>query len=197
MNYFDNKKSMRTLCVVGFTDEYRRMLTEFLSMDFTPADDDAYLIICEEGKAPKNHPAEKTIIIGDAKKQTRTRSVYFPRPVDLAALRSVALSIAESDSVSAASGEYVADPVNRTVSFGGKTARLTTHEFRLFMLLNSRIGEVVSRNDIRRTLMGNDSESNMPDVYVCYLRKKLEEISGKGALISVRGSGYMLAIPKL
>lgn len=196
MNYFDNKKSMRTLRVVGFTDEYRRMLTEFLSADFIPAKDNAYLIICEEGKAPKNHPADKTIIICDAKRQTRPRSVYFTRPVDLIALRSVALSIAEIDSISAASGEYAADPVNRAVSFGSKTARLTTHEFRLFMLLNSRIGEVVSREDIRRTLSNVNSDSNMPDVYICYLRKKLEEISGKGALISVRGKGYMLAIPK-
>ncbi len=196
MNYFDNKKSVRTVRIAGFTDEFRRMLECFLSSDFIISEDDALILICEDGKVPKNHPPEKTVIIGDKASRPKSRAVYFPRPVDLSALRSVALTLADADEAPASPGEYVADPTARSVSLGGMTVHLTALEFRLFMLLNSRIGEAVSREDIRRALQNGDSGSNMPDVYICYLRKKLESITGSGALISLRGKGYMLTIPK-
>ncbi len=181
---------------MGFSHEFCDMLSRFLSSDFIISEDDAFLLICEDGKIPKNHPADKTIVIGERERQPKSRTVYFPRPVDLSSLRSVALTIAEAEEALTSPGEYVADPAARAVSFGGKTAQLTTLEFRLFMLLNSRMGETVSREDIRRALQNGASGSNMPDVYICYLRKKLEKIAGSGALISVRGKGYMLTIPK-
>lgn len=196
MNYFENKKALYTVRITGFTDEYREMLRRFLSEDFTVCDGDAHILICEDGKGAKNHPREKTIVIGEAKKHSATKHMVLSRPVDLATLRAVALSMAESEAEMSTEGEYVPDPVNRTVSYRGKSVRLTTHEFRLFMLLNSRMGETVSREDIQKTLHSTSEKSNMADVYACYLRKKLESIAGQGALISVRGKGYLLANPK-
>jgi DNA-binding response OmpR family regulator len=62
-------------------------------------------------------------------------------------------------------------------------------------LLLSRVGECVPREYIDNELWNGETAGNCSDVYVCYLRKKLEKIAGPGVLISVRGQGYMLKKP--
>ena len=63
---------------------------------------------------------------------------------------------------------------------------------KLFALLLSRADECVSRDEIEEILWRGSVSGNCADVYVCYLRKKLERIAAPGALLSVRGQGYML-----
>lgn len=91
----------------------------------------------------------------------------------------------------------VFSPVERTVSYGGKVVRLTGKEYALLGCLAKRAGSVVSRDEIRENVFGGetDSDSNAADVYVSYLRRKTEPLFGKGAIISVRGEGYMLKLP--
>lgn len=85
----------------------------------------------------------------------------------------------------------------RTVSYCGQSVRLTGREYALLGCLASRAGSVVSRDEIREKVFGGetDSDSNAADVYVSYLRRKTEPLFGKGAIISVRGKGYMLKLP--
>ncbi|MEP6861140.1 MAG: winged helix-turn-helix domain-containing protein [Deltaproteobacteria bacterium] len=71
---------------------------------------------------------------------------------------------------------------------------LTPLEYRLFEYLAVRAGEVVSREDIARTLGGRSEamRSNMIDVYIGYLRRKL----GTTTITTKRGKGYVVT-PRL
>ncbi len=84
---------------------------------------------------------------------------------------------------------------NRTVSFRGRTAKLTAREDELFRLLYEHRGRVVSRERIAAAVWGSDTSTNVTDVYMSYLRKKLTAVLGDGVLSSVRGEGYILKMP--
>ena len=82
------------------------------------------------------------------------------------------------------------------VSFGQKSVQLTEREMMLFELMASRPGEIVTRDEIRNCVWReNDGTTNVADVYISYLRKKLLPLFGRGVIITVRGQGYMLVLP--
>jgi DNA-binding response OmpR family regulator len=86
------------------------------------------------------------------------------------------------------------DTASRRVWRGDDEIILTSREYMLLEYLARRAGEVVSRTDIWEHIYEFNSEatSNVVDVYIGYLRKKLET-QGKPALIhTIRGRGYML-----
>ena len=82
----------------------------------------------------------------------------------------------------------------KIVRRGDDRIPLTPLEYRLFEYLAVRAGEIVSREEIARTLGGRSEamRSNMIDVYIGYLRRKL----GPAAIATKRGKGYC-APPKL
>lgn len=74
------------------------------------------------------------------------------------------------------------------------TVHLTEREFRVLEVLAERAGETVSRELLLRDAWdGMESRGNVVDVYVGYLRKKLEPHFGKGVILSIRGKGYVLS----
>ncbi|HPS55293.1 MAG TPA: response regulator transcription factor, partial [Sedimentisphaerales bacterium] len=73
---------------------------------------------------------------------------------------------------------------------------LTSREYVLLEYLAMRAGEVVSRTDIWEHIyeFNSSASSNVVDVYIAYLRKKLK-IDGKADLIhTIHGRGYMLGV---
>jgi DNA-binding response OmpR family regulator len=83
---------------------------------------------------------------------------------------------------------------SRRIWRGEEEIQLTQREYALLEYLALRAGEVVSRTDIWEHLyeFSSGSDSNVVDVYIGYLRKKLER-AGKPALINThRGRGYSL-----
>jgi DNA-binding response OmpR family regulator len=77
---------------------------------------------------------------------------------------------------------------------GPEEVRLTPREYGLLEYLAMRRGEVVSRTDIWEHVyeFKSEADSNVVDVYIGYLRKKIER-PGRTALIrTVRGRGYSL-----
>jgi DNA-binding response OmpR family regulator len=77
---------------------------------------------------------------------------------------------------------------------GKDEVQLTPREYALLEYLAVRAGEVVSRTDIWEHLyeFNSDADSNVVDVYILYLRRKIER-PGKPPLIhTLRGRGYML-----
>lgn len=85
-------------------------------------------------------------------------------------------------------------PASRQVRRGLRALALTAREYELLLLLMRHRGEVVSREKIRSQIWDDQpsSASNVIEVYVRYLRQKLEE-GGEGRLIhTVRGEGYCL-----
>jgi two-component system copper resistance phosphate regulon response regulator CusR len=90
------------------------------------------------------------------------------------------------------------DSVTQKVSRSGRVILLTTREYALLEYLALRAGEVVSRTDIWEHVydFNSSATSNVVDVYVGYLRKKLA-VEGKPDLIhTVRGRGYILGVQK-
>ena len=91
-------------------------------------------------------------------------------------------------------GDLELDPLRRAVARGGRPVELTALEFRLLEYLVYRTGEVVSRTDIWERVFedGTGGSSNTVDVYIGYLRRKLNA-GGEPSLIHTRrGQGYLL-----
>ncbi|MFO0104150.1 MAG: winged helix-turn-helix domain-containing protein [Cyanobium sp.] len=85
------------------------------------------------------------------------------------------------------------DPVSRSVKRGPRLVDLTAREYQLLLLLE-RQGTVVSRELILRRVWNDDrrTSSNVIEVYVRYLRQKLEEGGERRLIHTVRGQGYCL-----
>lgn len=86
------------------------------------------------------------------------------------------------------------DPATRAVSRDGKTVELTNKEFALLELLMRRPGQVMTRTTLLENVWGYDfdSTSNVLEVYMNFLRKKLDHGFPRKLLHTVRGVGYVL-----
>ncbi|MFE2418699.1 response regulator transcription factor [Streptomyces hokutonensis] len=90
--------------------------------------------------------------------------------------------------------DLVMDPRTRTVTRGGRPLELTRTEFLLLEYLLHHPGTVLTRARLHRHVWGFDFEpaSNTLDVYVMYLRRKLESRGEPRLIHTVRGLGYTL-----
>jgi DNA-binding response OmpR family regulator len=91
-------------------------------------------------------------------------------------------------------GELVVNTASRRVKCRGKAIFLPAMEYRLLEYLALRSGQVVSKSEILERLYDFDSErfSNVVEVYISSLRRKLSA-GGPGPVIhTMRGQGYML-----
>lgn len=80
------------------------------------------------------------------------------------------------------------------VTRAGKNITLTAKEYALLEYMLRNAGVVLSREKIEQKLFSYDytGASNMVDVYIRYLRKKLDEGYGKKLIHTIRGVGYVL-----
>jgi DNA-binding response OmpR family regulator len=88
-------------------------------------------------------------------------------------------------------GEVALDLRTRRASVGGRTVELTAREFTLLETLIRHRGQVLSHEQLLSHVWGHDFESgsNVVNVYVGYLRRKL----GEGVIETVRGMGYRVS----
>jgi two-component system response regulator MprA len=91
-------------------------------------------------------------------------------------------------------GDLVMDLRTRAVTRGGRPVELTRTEFLLLEYLLHHPGAALTRSRIHRHVWGFDFEpaSNTLDVYVMYLRRKLESRGEPRLIHTVRGLGYSL-----
>lgn len=91
-------------------------------------------------------------------------------------------------------GELELDGRRRVVRLGDRTINLSSREFALLEYLLRHSGQVLTRTQIGEGVWGLDFEndSNVVDVYVGYLRRKLAIGDGGPAIRTVRGVGYVL-----
>ncbi|BCJ67723.1 response regulator transcription factor [Polymorphospora rubra] len=89
-------------------------------------------------------------------------------------------------------GRVRMDLVRRTVTVGDRAVELTAREFLLAETLMRHPGQVLSREQLLDRVwgLGHDPGSNVVDVYVGYLRRKL----GGDVIQTVRGMGYRLVL---
>ncbi len=90
--------------------------------------------------------------------------------------------------------DLVLDPVSHKVTKAGEEIKLTAMEFRMLELLMQKAGRVVSRLDIEELVWDKDYDydTNIVDVYINYLRKKIDRPFNSHLIKTVRGFGYKI-----
>ena len=91
-------------------------------------------------------------------------------------------------------GDLVIDPRRHIVTRGGRTLEPTRREFELLEVFARHPGQVLSRDQLLTQVWGyaTDVETNVVDVFVGYVRRKLESAGEPRMLHTVRGIGWVL-----
>jgi DNA-binding response OmpR family regulator len=92
-------------------------------------------------------------------------------------------------------GPLVVDPVARSVSWAGQAVELSPREFALLHALASRPDTAMTKDELLREVWGDEAAAsrNVVEVYVGYLRRKLDAVGGGAIVRTVRGHGYLIA----
>jgi DNA-binding response OmpR family regulator len=123
---------------------------------------------------------------------------YLVKPFSLAELIArvrAQLRVIAQASASTLHGEDIeVDLLTRRVRRGGEVVQLSTTEFELLAYLLRHHGQVVSREQILGSVWGyeHDPATNVVDVYVGYLRRKLGRPGDPAPIFTVRAVGYRL-----
>jgi two-component system OmpR family response regulator/two-component system response regulator MprA len=89
-------------------------------------------------------------------------------------------------------GPLTVNPAAQICTYEGEDVALTPTEFDLLLYLMARRGQALSRDTIHRDVWGHefDRGTNLIDVYVNYVRRKLDEVGCPSPIETVRGVGY-------
>jgi len=92
-------------------------------------------------------------------------------------------------------GELSLDPSSYTVTWAGKPLALTKKEFDLLKYLMQHKGQAVTRDALLSDVWGYDyaGDTNVVDVYIRYLRHKIDEPFGVKTIHTIRAVGYMFS----
>jgi two-component system, OmpR family, copper resistance phosphate regulon response regulator CusR len=90
--------------------------------------------------------------------------------------------------------DLVLDRIEHRVERGGKKIDLTSKEFALLEYLMRNAGRCITRAMIIEHVwnISFDTNTNVVDVYINYLRKKVDENAARKLIQTVRGAGYLL-----
>ena len=93
-------------------------------------------------------------------------------------------------------GDLTLDPATREVRRGTRRVSLTAREYTLLEYFMRSAGRVLSRSMLAQHVWGLDfdPESNVVDVYVGYLRRRIQAEGEPKLLHTVRGAGYVLRV---
>jgi len=119
----------------------------------------------------------------------------FSHLVLVARLRALLRRGARERPVTLTAGDLRLDPASRRVWRGGEQLTLTAREVSVLEYLLRSAGQVVSKTDILGHVWDGDFEGdpNIVEVYIRYLRKKVDLPFGRVSIETVRGAGYRLA----
>jgi two-component system OmpR family response regulator len=89
-------------------------------------------------------------------------------------------------------GDLTLDPATRECHRGAEPVDLTAREFALLEHLMRHPQEVVTKRQLLEEVWGHerDADPNVVEVYVGYLRRKIDGPFGRHSLVTVRGAGY-------
>ena len=92
-------------------------------------------------------------------------------------------------------GELSLDPASYSVTWAGKPVTLTKKEFDLLRYLMQHKGQAVTRDALLTDVWGYDyaGDTNVVDVYIRYLRHKIDEPFGVKTIHTIRAVGYMFS----
>ena len=124
---------------------------------------------------------------------------YLTKPfsfvVLVARLRALIRRGAPERPVVLTAGDLALDPGERRLTRGGKTVAVTPREFAMLEFLLRNRGHVVTKTAIIENVWDAHftGDPNIVEVYIGYLRKKIDHPFGRAAIETVRGVGYRLA----
>ncbi|HQU26576.1 MAG TPA: response regulator transcription factor [Acidimicrobiales bacterium] len=116
----------------------------------------------------------------------------FERSVLLARLHALVRRFERGRPAPLVVGDVVLDPLQRSVVAHGRQITLTPREFSLLEYLMGRVGVETARSEILDAVWGGDfdGDHNVVEVYIGYLRRKID-VEGEPSIIrTVRGVGY-------
>jgi DNA-binding response OmpR family regulator len=128
---------------------------------------------------------------------------FLPKPFALRELQMRCRALIRRLDSSAGSqlrcGDLVLDRSRRAVQRGGRSIELTLKEYSLLEYLLEHRGECVSRSGLLEHVwkMHPDVTTNVVDVYINYLRRKVDEGAEDKLIHTVRGNGYVMRVPSL
>lgn len=99
-------------------------------------------------------------------------------------------ALSQSIEKAAQSSVLAIDVDSRSAKYGELLIPLSENEFKVLQMMFENRGEAVSRESIDALLGVTDG--NMGDVYICHLRRKIDNKLGIKLIYTVRGKGYML-----
>lgn len=126
---------------------------------------------------------------------------YLTKPfsfvVLIARLRALLRRRAPQQPALLSAGDLVLDPARRTVLRGDTTLTLTPREFGLLEFLLRHKGLALTKHEILRNVWDAhyDGPENVVEVYIGYLRKKIDTPFGCTSIETLRGVGYRMVDP--
>jgi DNA-binding response OmpR family regulator len=119
----------------------------------------------------------------------------FSFVVLIAHLRALVRRGAPERPVVLAAGDLTLDPSERRVARAGTPVAVTPREFALLEFMLRNRGQAVTKTAIIENVWDAhfDGDPNIVEVYIGYLRKKIDHPFGRAAIETVRGAGYRLA----
>jgi len=123
---------------------------------------------------------------------------YLTKPFSLtelaARIRAQLRAAAQMPRTALSVGDIEVNLITREVRRAGELVRLSTTEFELLIYLMHNRGHVLSREQILRAVWGYeyDPGTNVVDVYIGYLRRKLRSQGSSAPIVTVRSVGYRL-----
>jgi len=126
---------------------------------------------------------------------------YLVKPFSLAELlarvRAQLRVVADASASTLRAADIEVNLLTRKVSRDGATVALSTTEFELLVYLMRHCGQVLTREQILSSVWGyeHDPATNVVDVYIGYLRRKLGRPEGPAPIFTVRSVGYRLGNP--
>jgi two-component system copper resistance phosphate regulon response regulator CusR len=155
---------------------------------------DGYLaIICDcttETASPVADAKIKLAVTKDISTLNDAFTHHLPFPFSIQKLRSIILGASYEETPEEPTQKALLfDKKALTVTLFETPIKLTKYEFDILELLFLNSGKCVLRKTLTDLLGATDG--NIADVYICHLRKKLEEPFGIKIIHSIRGQGYM------
>lgn len=119
----------------------------------------------------------------------------FEWPILLARINALLRRFARGQSRQIVVGDVVLDTISRQVSASGVEAKLTSREFRVLEYLMESVDRTVTKAEILGVVWGPefDGDPNVVEVYVGYLRRKLDTKGATSRIRTIRGVGYVFS----
>ena len=158
-----------------------------------------FALLAAEGlvELPRVHRLRAAILIDcgllTASLPESVKVLLLDRPFSLGELRKFVGEVLAEDEPDEEEEPIRLYPEDMTVVYGDFSAKLTKREFALFSYLHDRPGVTVTRSELLHSLWldENARDTNIVDVYIRFLRTKLDEKFGVKLIRAVRGEGYV------